>query len=125
MKVGSIESFYINPNNTEQVIIKNEAGKLYRGSLINSIHENLIEHKLKVNYTLSTVYFTLSSNFTKSSIFDINGGKLASLKIVSESNWLSWQGTDSHGNQLPSGIYFARAEDEHGNVATAKVVLVR
>jgi hypothetical protein len=81
---------------------------------------------INVSYLNSSIRFQVSScvNGSRIGIYDIHGGLVKTIKVKDQSS-IPWHGTDNNGNQLPSGIYFARAEDEQGNVATTNVVLVR
>ena len=86
------------------------------------------EISIKTSYLTSQIKFNLgakSTSLNELDILDINGSLVHTFSLTPGQTEISWLGTDSQDNQLPSGIYFARAEDEKGNVTTAKVVLVR
>lgn len=60
-------------------------------------------------------------------IFDINGRKVIRLDVDADdsaSRSFVWDGRDSAGNELPSGIYFVRLANS-GSSATARLILMR
>ena len=116
-KLGFIKNFAIDPNNGSNVIIKNEAGFLYRGELVNSIDNARPSNLLSVTYRQGLIYFNYCNQSSKMTLYDLKGKIVSKIKINQSPFTIPWHGTDNNGNQIPSDIYFARAEDEHGNVS--------
>jgi hypothetical protein len=85
-------------------------------------NQNEEELKVSVKYFAGNLLFKCNRT-AQINLYAINGSLVQ--RFTDVQTQISWHGTDNNGNQLPSGIYFARAEDEQGNVATTKVVLVR
>lgn len=58
-------------------------------------------------------------------IFDILGRKVGEIPHISgPQNKITWDGRDFHGNQLPSGVYFVRAETDTFS-RTVKTLLIK
>jgi hypothetical protein len=57
-------------------------------------------------------------------VFNILGQRVAEFSLDSSGETI-WDERDENGRFLPSGVYFARLEGGHGQVATVKLILVR
>ncbi|RKX91862.1 MAG: hypothetical protein DRP84_10910, partial [Spirochaetes bacterium] len=62
---------------------------------------------------------------TKIRIYNIVGKKERELKNPDREHKIIWDGTDSSGKPLPSGVYIAIAEDSKGNIKHIKFIIQR
>jgi hypothetical protein len=97
-------------------------------TILYRVTENPIDgylYDFKIIYYNNAIEINNRYSLNKLSLFSLSGSLVRAFDIKAGQSSIPWFGTDNNGNQLPSGIYFARAEDVQGNAATTKVVLVR
>jgi hypothetical protein len=121
----SIVKIFYQYYNSNSIIILDVNGILYNVSDFIEIKDLPKYKDLQIFLNHGNIYLNSSYEVKSLSLFSLSGSLIRTFDIKQDQSSIPWHGTDNKGNQLPSGIYFARAEDEHGNVATTKVVLVR
>lgn len=68
------------------------------------------------------------AGFVRVAVYDARGREII---VLRDEDWMSgkvllhWDGRDSAGQHVASGIYFVKASDSHGNTASRKVVRLK
>ncbi|KQC08369.1 MAG: hypothetical protein APR54_04710 [Candidatus Cloacimonas sp. SDB] len=124
---GNIENGVINPNNFDYAIVRfNELcdNETPVGSLI-----NLTNYPNPFN-PITTISFNLTAEEARNAnltIYNLKGQKVKMLPISSlnqSSQSVIWDGTDSEGSSVPSGVYFYKLKTTEREI-TKRMILMK
>jgi len=118
-------------------VLERNAVRIYRLPSVSSVSSNediIKNYKLHQNYPnpfnlYTKITFTIwKFEYTSLKIYDILGHEVITLADGMQSpgqHTVEWNGTNSSGNQVTSGVYFYQLKSGNGFVSMKKMILLR